>query len=118
MLKVVMNKVVFLLVCAYCFTAPVFADTEPTPQELEQSVSGMKTVIVLEQVNDVILNALKKLSLKNLTSDGNKIEFDVIDPDKENSAVVEAIVLAGGRVRTINVVGSTLEDTYLKFVRK
>ena len=89
-----------------------------TPQELEQSVSGRKTVIVLEQVNDVILNALKKLSLKNLTSDGNKIAFDVVDPDKENSPVVEAIVLAGGHVRTINVVGSTLEDTYLKLVRK
>jgi ABC-2 type transport system ATP-binding protein len=89
-----------------------------TPQELEQSVSGSKTVIVLEQVNDVILNALKKLQLKNLTSDRYKIAFDVVDPDKENSPVVETIVLAGGHVRTINVVGSTLEDTYLKLVRK
>jgi ABC-2 type transport system ATP-binding protein len=89
-----------------------------TPQELEQSVSGRKTVIVLEQVNDVILNALKKLSLKNLTSDDNKIIFDVVDPDKEDSPVVETIVLAGGHVRSINVVGSTLEDTYLKLVRK
>ncbi len=89
-----------------------------TPQELEQSVSGRKTVIVLEQVNDTVLTALKKLSLKNLISDGNKITFDVVDPDKENSPVVEAIVLAGGHVRSINVVGSTLEDTYLKLVRK
>jgi len=90
-----------------------------TPQELEQSVSGRKTVIGLEQqVNDVVLNALKKLSLKNLTSEGNTITFDAEDPDKQNSPVVEAIVLAGGHVRSINVVGSTLEDTYLKLVRK
>jgi len=89
-----------------------------TPQELEQSVSGKKTVIGLEQVNDAVLNALKKLSLKNLTNDGNNITFDVEDPDKENSPVVEAIVQAGGHVRTINVAGSTLEDTYLKLVRK
>jgi ABC-2 type transport system ATP-binding protein len=89
-----------------------------TPQELEQSVSGRKTVIVLEQVNDVILNALKKLSLKNLTRDDNKITFDVVDPDKENSVVAEAIVLAGGHVRSMNVEGSTLEDAYLKLVRK
>ncbi len=89
-----------------------------TPQELEQSVSGKKTVIELEQVNDAVLNALKKLSLKNLTTDGNNITFDVEDPDKENSPVVEAIVQAGGHVRTINVAGSTLEDTYLKLVRK
>jgi ABC-2 type transport system ATP-binding protein len=89
-----------------------------TPQELEQSVSGKKTVIVLEQVNDAILNALKKLSLKSLTSDGNTITFDVIDPNKENWVVVEAIVLAGGHVGSVNVVGSTLENTYLKLVRE
>ncbi len=89
-----------------------------TPQELEQSVSGRKTVIGLEQVNDAVLNALKKLSLKNFTKTATTITFDVEDPDKENWPVVEAIVLAGGHVRTINVVGSTLEDTYLKLVRK
>ena len=90
-----------------------------TPQELERSVSGKKTVIGLEQkVNDAVLGALKKLPLKNLSIDGDTITFDVEDPDKENSPAVGAIVLAGGHVRSINVVGSTLEDTYLKLVRK
>jgi ABC-2 type transport system ATP-binding protein len=89
-----------------------------TPQELEESVRGRKTVIQLEQVSDDVLKALKKLSLKNLTSNGNKITFDVANPDKENWAVVETIVTAGGHVQTVNVVGSTLEDTYLKLVRE
>ncbi len=90
-----------------------------TPQDLERSVSGRKTVIGLEQqANDAVSVALKKLSLKNLSIDGNTITFDVEDPDKENSPVVGAIVLAGGHVRSINVVGSTLEDTYIKLVRK
>ncbi len=90
-----------------------------TPQELERSVSGKKTVIGLEQqVNDAVLVALKKLHLKNLSTSGDTITFDVENPDKENSPVVEAIVLAGGHVKSINVVGSTLEDTYLKLVRK
>lgn len=89
-----------------------------TPDELERSVSGRRSVIILEQVNDAVLNALKKLSLRNLTVEGNKVTFDVVDPDKENSPVVEAIVLVGGHVRAINVVGSTLEDTYLKLVRE
>jgi ABC-2 type transport system ATP-binding protein len=90
-----------------------------TPQELERSVSGRKTVIGLEQqVNDAVLGALKKLPLKNLSSEGDTIAFDVEDPDKENSPVVEAIIKAGGHVRSINVVGSTLEETYLKLVRK
>lgn len=89
-----------------------------TPDELERSVHGRSTVITLEQVNDAVLNSLKKLSLRNLTVDGNKVTFDVVDPDKENSPVVEFLVLAGGHVRAINVVGSTLEDTYLKLVRE
>jgi ABC-2 type transport system ATP-binding protein len=90
-----------------------------TPQELEKSVSGKKTVIGLEQqVNDTVLGALKKLPLKNLSTSGDTIAFDVENPDKENSPVIEAIVLAGGHVRSINMVGSTLEDTYLKLVRK
>jgi ABC-2 type transport system ATP-binding protein len=90
-----------------------------TPQDLERSVSGRKTVIGLEQqVNDTVLGALKKLPLKNLSTSGDTITFDVENPDKENSPVVEAIIKAGGHVRSINVVGSTLEDTYLKLVRK
>jgi ABC-2 type transport system ATP-binding protein len=89
-----------------------------SPADLEQKVRGRKTVITIGQINDKILNAVKKLSLKNLTSEGNQVSFDVADPDKENGAVVEAIVLAGGHVNTVNVVGSTLEDVYLQIVRE
>ena len=53
-----------------------------------------------------------------MTIDGNKVIFDVTDPDKENWAAVESIVLAGGHVNLVNVVGSTLEDVYLKLVRE
>jgi ABC-2 type transport system ATP-binding protein len=89
-----------------------------TPQDLEEAAKGRKTVIELEQVNDVILKALKKLPLKNLTSEGNKIMFNVVEPDKENWPAVEAIVHTGGHVNTVNVLGSTLEDVYLKLVRE
>jgi ABC-2 type transport system ATP-binding protein len=89
-----------------------------TPQDLEEAAKGRKTVIELEQVNDVILKALKKLPLKNLTSEGNKIMFNVVEPDKENWPAVEAIVHTGGHVNTVNVLGSTLEDVYLKLMRE
>ena len=89
-----------------------------TPKDLEQKVRGKKTVVSLEHVNNKILDALKSLPLKNLTIAGNKVIFDVVDPDKENWAAVESIVLAGGHVNLVNVVGSTLEDVYLKLVRE
>jgi hypothetical protein len=53
-----------------------------------------------------------------LAIEGNKITFDVVEPDKENWPAVEAIVHTGGHVNTVNVLGSTLEDVYLKLVRE
>jgi len=72
----------------------------------------------LEQVSDRILDALKRLPLRNLTLEGNRITFAVSEPDKENWIVVEALVLAGGHVNSVGVIGSTLEDVYLKLVRE
>ena len=88
-----------------------------TPGELERSVGGRKTEVQLDQVNDAILAALKELPLENVAVDGDKLVIDVKDPVKENSTIVEAIVRAGGRIQTVTVVGSTLEDAYLKLVR-
>jgi ABC-2 type transport system ATP-binding protein len=88
-----------------------------SPKELEESVWGIKTVIQLEQVNDMILEALKKLSLKNMINDNNKLTIDVVNPEKENPAIVAAIVRAGGNVQYVTELSPTLEDAYLKFVR-
>jgi ABC-2 type transport system ATP-binding protein len=85
-----------------------------TPQELERSVSGKKTVIQLEQANEVILTALRKLPVENISVDANKLTIDVTNPEKENIAIFRA----GGHVQSISVVGSTLEDAYLKLVRE
>ncbi len=89
-----------------------------TPDYLEQAVKGRKTVITLEQINDRILNALSKFSLKNLEHENRTLSFNAADPESQNWKVVEAIVLAGGHVTTVDVVGSTLEDVYLKLVRE
>jgi ABC-2 type transport system ATP-binding protein len=89
-----------------------------TPQELERSVRGRKTVIQLKQVSETILNSLKKLDVKNLLKEGNKLTVDVVTPEEENPDIVNAIVAAGGRVETVTVTSSSLEDAYLKLVRE
>lgn len=88
-----------------------------TPQELEESVWGNKTVVELKQVTDKILEALDKLSIKNIIIDNNKLTIDVENPEKENPFIVNAIVGAGGQVQYVNRLSPTLEDAYLKFVR-
>jgi ABC-2 type transport system ATP-binding protein len=89
-----------------------------TPAELERSVSGRKTVIQLEQVTDAVLVVLRKLPIGNLVVDGSKLTIDVKDPEKENAAIVDAVVRAGGHLQSVTIVGSTLEDAYLKLVRE
>jgi ABC-2 type transport system ATP-binding protein len=89
-----------------------------SPQKLEQMVSGRRTVIDLSQVTEAVSFALKKLELKGYTIEDNKVSFEVSDPDSENWPVINAIATAGGHIRTVNVAGSTLEETYLKLVRQ
>ena len=89
-----------------------------TPEELERSVHGRKTVIQLRQVNEAILDSLKKLQVKNMVAEGNKLTFDVVNPEEENPDMVNAIVAAGGRIETVTVTSSSLEDAYLKLVKE
>jgi ABC-2 type transport system ATP-binding protein len=89
-----------------------------TPEELEESVWGNKTVIQLEQVTDKILKALYRLSLGNIATDENKLIIEVVNPEKENPIIVDAIVDAGGQVQYVTKLSPTLEDAYLKFVRE
>ena len=42
---------------------------------------------------------------------------DVDDPDKENPAIVSAVVRAGGEVRFVTELRPTLEDIYLRLVK-
>jgi len=89
-----------------------------TPEDLERSIHGRKTVIQLRQVNEAILDSLKKLKVKNLVMENNKLTVDVVNPAEENPEMVNAIVAVGGRVETVTVTSSSLEDAYLKLVRE
>ncbi len=89
-----------------------------TPQELEYSVGARKTVILLDEVNDAILNAVDRLSPGKVIQDGPTLTIEVANPNKENPAIVRAIVGAGGNVQSVSITASTLEDAYLKLVRE
>ena len=89
-----------------------------TPEELERSVQGRKTVIQLGRIDGAILGALEKLSIGKVTSENNSLTIDVTNPEKENPDIVRAIVGAGGDVQSVAILTSTLEDAYLKLVRE
>ena len=95
-----------------------------TPQELEKALSGggdtRKTAVLLqEHATDAILAGVRQLSaVGGVTAVGNKLEVALSDPEKQNAAVVEAIVKAGGHIQSVTIVSASLEDVYLKLVRE
>ena len=89
-----------------------------TPEELEQSVSGRRTVIQLEQVTEAVLDGIRELQLGNVSVEDNRITVAAINPEKDNPSILEAVFRVGGRIQSVNIVGSTLEVAYLKLVKK
>jgi ABC-2 type transport system ATP-binding protein len=96
-----------------------------TPQDLERALSGggegtRRTVVLLqEQATDAVLAGLRALpAMGNVTAEGNELSVALNDPEKQNAAVIEAIVKAGGHIQSVTIVGASLEDVYLKMVRE
>jgi ABC-2 type transport system ATP-binding protein len=89
-----------------------------TPTELEETLGGRKTVILLEEVTDPVRRAVEGLALRKVAWDGNRLTIDVSDPERENPAIVAAIVGAGGKVQSVSRLSATLEDVYLTHVRR
>jgi ABC-2 type transport system ATP-binding protein len=88
-----------------------------TPQELRRRLSGRKIKVQLQRVDDLIVEAVKKIGFQISEATNNSLLIDVSDPEKENPAILKAIEGAGGHVQFVTEVGSTLEDVYLKIVR-
>jgi ABC-2 type transport system ATP-binding protein len=90
-----------------------------TPDELERMVGNRKIVIKVERISDAMLDIVqKKFPEAKISVDGAQFAIDLPDAEMRTPDIVQAVVQAGGRVHFAGVVGSTLEDTYLKLVRQ
>jgi ABC-2 type transport system ATP-binding protein len=89
-----------------------------TPEQLEKTVWGSRTVIQVEEINDSILAAVKKLAPQDCGVEENRIVLTLADPQKENPHFVQAIVAAGGRIQYVTQLNPGLEETYLKVIQE
>jgi ABC-2 type transport system ATP-binding protein len=89
-----------------------------TPEQLRESLSKPKTEIKLAQVNEPLIEALKKLVPNKIEVSENKLIIDVMDPDRENPNIIAAITKAGGQIREVTQNVPTLEDVYLQIVKE
>jgi ABC-2 type transport system ATP-binding protein len=90
-----------------------------TPAELERLAGRRKAIFELEQASDRIVAALtEQFPGSKVAADGVKLTVETMEADRRIPDFVEAIVRAGGRIHYAGVVGLSLEDTYLKLVRR
>lgn len=89
-----------------------------TPDQLEKTVWGSRTVIQVEEINDQILAAVNKLNPRDLSIEENRIILTLADPQKENPDFVQEIVSAGGRIQYVTQLNPGLEETYIKFIQE
>jgi len=89
-----------------------------TPEELKEALWGSKTVIELEEVNDMIVAAVKQHTSGKVVVEDHRLVIDVKNAGQENPSLVQAIVAAGGRIQFVQEFSPTLEDVYLKTVRE
>jgi ABC-2 type transport system ATP-binding protein len=90
-----------------------------SPKNLERSLYNRKTIVHLDAVTSSVVAAVEQLgAVKNLRNSDNKLILDIDDPEKDNPAVVRAIVQAGGNIQYVTELRSTLEDVYLKLIRE
>ncbi len=89
-----------------------------TPEELVSSVGARKTTIQLENIDGSIMSAVEGVASGKVVRDRSTLVIELPHPLKETPAIVRAIVGAGGNIQTVSISSSTLEDAYLKLVRK
>jgi ABC-2 type transport system ATP-binding protein len=89
-----------------------------SPDELRHTLWGKKSVVVVDAVTDNILKSIKSLGFEKIEVDNNKITIDVNNPHKDNSPITRAILDAGGQIQTISELVPSLEDIYLKEIRR
>lgn len=87
-----------------------------TPQNLEKAVSEKKTVIVLEEVNETIMEAVRKNRPRSMEAEEQRLILETEDPEKEIPVIVNSIVSAGGKIRSVTESEASLEDVYMKLV--
>jgi ABC-2 type transport system ATP-binding protein len=89
-----------------------------SPEELRESLLGKKSVVEVDAITDNILKSIKSLGFEKISVDHNKMTIDVNDPRKDNPSLIQAIQGAGGLVQSISAILPSLEDIYLKKIRR
>ncbi len=89
-----------------------------TPENLEAAIGGRRTTFVLEELNSKIMDAVRARMPREVHALDNTLSVEMSDPDKETPEIVNAIVGAGGKIKSVKETSASLEEVYLKLVKE
>ncbi len=90
-------------------------------EDLRRKMHGAPALeVTVEHADDVLLKKASKLEgVKNVSMSGVDILlFDLDDPEAGTPDIVSSLVKAGARVKSVNIMRPTLEDTYLELTKE
>ena len=90
-------------------------------EDLRRKMRGAPALeVIVEAPDDALLKKAQKLKgVKNVSlSGGGVLVFDLDDPEAETPDIVADLVKAGARVKSVNIMRPTLEDTYLELTKE
>jgi len=86
-----------------------------TPAALKDTIYGQELVVRLEKLNPEIYNAVSSMSVvQAVERSGDRMILRIHNPELHSPDVIDAIVRAGGRIRSVGELGHSMEDVYLK----
>lgn len=90
-----------------------------TPTNLRSSIFGRKIVFHLQNMNEGLLDVVKKfIFVKEAKKIDNKILVTLDDPDSQNPELIKALVDAGAAIQFVGELRHSLEEVYLQLVQK
>ena len=90
---------------------------EGTPEKLKDTAYGHRIIVRLEQASGTVSRAVARLGVVgDVRQEDDRMILEVEDPDRHCADVVDAIVRAGGRIRSVGELRHSLEDVYMKLI--
>ena len=88
-----------------------------TPNNLKEKYGSEKLIVVrIDGVVESIIDLLKNSGFSVLINNGNDLTIESTGNNDENQAIIDVVNKAGGKIKCINEVTSSLEDVYIRLV--
>ncbi len=90
-----------------------------TPANLRQRLFRRRVVVQLETIPPSITEAVRSLSfVEGISREGDRLQIDLVEPDRNRPELVKCIVDAGGRVLGVSEEQHSLEEVYLSLLKE